>query len=75
MRPLITWFDPNMTVSCQDRKRESVAPWRQEDDTYANISIKQCLLHPTYFPTGIGLASGTEILLSFSAYGAAPLLY
>lgn len=51
MRHLITWFDPNVAVSCQDRKRESVAPWRQEVDTYANIC---CLFHPPYFPTGVG---------------------
>lgn len=46
---MITWFNPNVAV-CQDWKGESVAPWRLRDDTYANISIKQCHFHLSYFP-------------------------
>lgn len=71
----MTWFDPNVAVSCQDWKAESIVPWQLQDDTYANISIEHCQLHPCSFPAGVGLACGTEILLSFKAYGAAALLF
>ena len=71
----MTWFDPNVAVSCQDWKAESIAPWQLQDDTYANISIEQCQPHPCSFPVCVGLARGTEILFSFKAYGAAALLY
>lgn len=63
-----------MTVSCQDWKEELVEPWRLQYTTYANVLIKQCQFHPSYFPTGVGLACDTEILLSFCAYGVVALL-
>lgn len=63
-----------MTVSCQDWKEELVEPWWLQYNTYANILIKHCQFHPSYFPTGGGLACDTEILLSFCACGPVALL-